>query len=285
MDDKLEREIARLAEDGKRRRQRKEETMRREILEEEERREGGKEENEQENNNIRIVRSDTGGTAVREIDRTVKVRWVREGAGLLLDKDGLQSLFSSFGKIESAFTLKDKKQRIGGKGEKKIFATGVVVFSSIVGAHSAVEDSGKQHGDVWDIIQSVFWASNKEPDFGQPSPQSPIQRSAAASTPAAPGPAAKSKRLFEFPGRNNAAPATCDKSEETRRDSSSFSFSTAGINTSKDSSARTRVGFDPTSPSFEEITLIRLKNAQKKLEKTRQENEAAALGEAINADQ
>jgi DnaJ family protein C protein 17 len=268
VEDKLEREIALLAEDGKRRRQRKEELMRREILEEEERREREKEESErpvQQENNTRNDHSNTGGTAVPEIDRTVKVRWVREGAGLLLDKDGLKCLFSPFGKIESAFTLKDKKQRVGEERQKKIIATGVVVFSSIVGAHAAVEDSKKQQDNGWDIIESVFWAANKEPDFEQPRPPSPNKGGETTSEPPRPAPTPESKKkLFDFPGLNSAPLTPRDEGKGIKKGPSFVSFSSAGINTAKGFPARTKVALGLNGPSFEEITLIRLKNAERK---------------------
>jgi DnaJ family protein C protein 17 len=260
------------------------------MLEEEEGREREKEENDgsvQPENTTQNDCSNTGGTAVPEIDRTVKVRWVREGAGLLLDKDGLQSLFSHFGKIESAFTLKDKKQRVGEERQKKIIATGVVVFSSVVGAHAAVGDSKSQQGNEWDIIESVFWAANKEPDFEQPRPPSPNKGGETTSEPPTPAPTTKSKKqLFDFPGLNNAPPTPRDESEGIKKGPSFASFSSASINTPKGFPARTRAALGPNGPSYEEITLIRLKNAERKrfAEQVQKEDEAAARGEAGRAN-
>lgn len=296
-EDKLEREIRRLAEDGKRRRQAKEELMKKEVLEEEERRDREQREQEGggnadgENSGDKTggtARVNTGGTAVPEIDRTVKVRWVREGRGLDIDKDSLQSLFSTFGDVESAFTLKDKRQRIGEKREKKVVATGVAVFSSIVGAHAAVEDSKKQKGAEWDIIESVFWAGNKEPEHlaaqeRRPQTPNPSQSSTTApSTPNKPTPFSKS-HLHDFPGLNSAAstPSTEDNNKKGVRKVPSFaSFSSA--QTPNGSPAGRGAGLGPNSPSLEEITLIRLKNAERKRleEQIRSEDEAAAAAEA-----
>ncbi|KAK2754564.1 hypothetical protein FQN54_006965 [Arachnomyces sp. PD_36] len=298
-EDKLEREIRRLAEDGKRRRQAKEELMRKEVLEEEERRDreereregGGEGEGAGTAKKGETERVKTGGTAVPEIDRTVKVRWVREGKGLDIDKDSLQSLFSTFGNVESAFTLKDKRQRIGEKREKKTVATGVIVYSSIVGAHAAVQDSQKQKGGEWDIIESVFWAGNKEPEHlaahenraQSPAPMQPPPGSA-PSTPNKPTHFSKSQ-LHNFPGLNSAAstPSSTDgnnKNGGVRKVPSFASFSSA--QTPNGSPAGRGAGLGPNSPSLEEITLIRLKNAERKRleEQIRNEDEAAAAAEA-----
>lgn len=294
-EDKLEMEIRRLAEDGKRRRQAKEELMKKEVLEEEERRDreqrgqegaGGAESDDKKGE---TGRANMGGTAVSEIDRTVKVRWIREGKGLDIDKDSLQSLFSAFGTVESTFTLKDKRQRVGEKREKKVVATGVIVYSSIVGAHAAVEDSKKQKGAEWDIIDSVFWAGNKEPEHlasqeRRPQSPSPAQPSTdtTPSTPNKPTPFSKSN-LHNFPGLNSAAstPSTDDKSNKNglKKVPSFASFSSS--QTPNGSPAGRGAGLGPNSPSLEEITLIRLKNAERKRleEQIQSEDEAAAAAE------
>lgn len=291
-EDKLEMEIRRLAEDGKRRRQAKEELMRKEVLEEEERRD--REQREQEGVESDDKKGETGratmgGTAVPEIDRTVKARWVREGKGLDIDKDSLQSLFSTFGNVESAFTLKDKRQRVGEKREKKTVATGVVVYSSIVGAHAAVEDSKKQKGAEWDIIDSVFWAGNKEPEHlaahEKQEQSSPAPTQPSFMTPSTPNkPTSFSKtNLHNFPGLSSAAstPSTDDNKKNGVKKVPSFaSFSSAQA--SNGSPAGRGADLGPNSPSLEEITLIRLKNAERKRleEQIRNEDEAADAADA-----
>ncbi|EGC44492.1 cell cycle control protein [Histoplasma capsulatum var. duboisii H88] len=189
-EEKLEQEIKRLAEDGRRRRREKEELLRREVLEEEERLELEKEERERAaQRESRARHPNVGGTSVPEIDRTVKVRWPREGAGLELDKDRLESLFSVFGKVE-----------MGEKTERKTMATGVIVFASIVGAHAA-----------------------KTPSFA--------------------------------------------------------SFSPAEFKSPNGSSSTGHFSLGPNSPSLEELTMIRLKNAERKKleEQIRKEDELLPL--------
>ncbi|EFW19485.1 hypothetical protein D8B26_007711 [Coccidioides posadasii str. Silveira] len=271
-EERLEQEIRRLAEDGRRRRQQKEELMRREVLEEEERREQEKEEKERAAQKEKESRRNVGGTAVPEIERTVKVRWIREDSGLDLDKTRLELLFSPFGEVESTFTLKDRRQRIGEKREKKTVATGVIVFSSIVGAHAAVGDSKRQKGGEWDIIESVFWASNKEPDLE--SHRAPSPTTAAQTEPAATAPSGAKPKSFNFPGLDMPA-ATSDDGTKKAPSFASFS-STANVTSTPGPNLGTN------SPSLEEITLMRLKNAERKRleEQLRKEDEANELEES-----
>lgn len=276
-EDELEREIRRLAEDGRRRRRAREEELRRDILEEEERLEREREDAEKrqqgqgqgqngdrDRNGARY--ENAGGMAVSEIDRTVKVRWVREACGVEFDKERLEELFSTFGEVESAFTLKDKRQRVGERREKKTIATGVVVFSSVVYAHAAVEDSKKQHGDEWDAIQSVFWASGNEPNWEshRPSP-TPQDQEKCRHSPVAPAPqsTSKSRDPHSFPGLGSQ-PSAPDKKPP------SFGSFGKGAPSGMGSTSGTN------SPSLEEITLIRLKNAErKKLEEQIRKDETA----------
>ncbi|KAI9785339.1 MAG: hypothetical protein M1839_000357 [Geoglossum umbratile] len=265
-EEKLEREIRRLQEDGARRRREREETLRRENLEEEENADQGPTEAA-----IPLAKThsgstgSTGETNVPEIDRTIKVRWPREGPlGSTLTKDSLTTLFSKFGKIENVFLLKDKKIRVGGGREKKLMATGVVEFRSIVGAHAAVEDAKKQIGELWGVIESVCWAGNKEPEAARVG-SSPVD--AARDPPPSPTPstpartAPKPSNRFSFIGFNST-PTTTDGNGLKRVPSfASFTSATSTFNTpSKGSPLGKGVG----SPSLEEITLIRLKNAERK---------------------
>lgn len=283
-EDKLEREIKRLAEEGKRKRREKEELMKREVLEEEERREREEEEKEraEQNGNQDAKGHSAGGTLVTEIDRTVKVRWVREGSGVEIDSALLESLFSAFGNVESVFTLKDKRQRVGEQREKITIATGVVVFSSVVGAHAAVEDSKNQQGREWDVIRSVYWASNKEPDWDShrrsPAPAAAHDRDRKDSSTAATSnsqPPKTSRNLGSFPGLGTQH-SSLDKRSETKKTPSFASFGN-GLSTGASSNVGTN------SPSLEEITLIRLKNAERKKlkEQIQKEDEAALSGEKV----
>ncbi|KAI9837283.1 MAG: hypothetical protein M1819_000357 [Sarea resinae] len=336
----LAREIRRLAEDGKRRRREREEKLRRDQLEEEERLD-----QRLHGNGDNTVSSggdsnapppaQQGGTTVPEIDRTIKVRWIRDesGPGSTIDKDRLTTLFSTFGPVENAFLLKDKKTRVGERREKKIMATGVVVFASIVGAHAAVEDVKKQPGDIWRVFESVFWAAGKEPDlavfgmFGgaaekedggaqrqrqqqqhqheqrRPGSSSPPLNTSSSifstpATPSTPLPSSK-KRGHQFPGLNTTpstpfTPPTANNNSDNdssnnnplKRVPSFASFSSATFSTPKrDSPFGKTQPFSTGSPSLEEITLIRLKNAEKRrLEEEIRRQDASVEATAEGAD-
>lgn len=260
-EERLRREVARLAEDGKRRRREREEMLRRERLQEEEE----VEITERVPSSVpRPADNVSNGHLkergnVSEIDRTIKIRWQREGAGESITKETIRSLFSKFGDIETTFLLKDKKQRVGPKKEKKVMATGVVQFASIVGAHAAVEDFPKRKGSDWTVFESVFWASNKEPDFGfttqSPPPESTSPSSSCPSTP----PQMKSFRHASFPGMGNDSfspkPDSGHDTDGMKRVPTFASFSKSNI---------AKSSTNGSSLSFEEMTLIRLKNAEKK---------------------
>ncbi|KAF1989992.1 DnaJ domain-containing protein [Aulographum hederae CBS 113979] len=274
-EERLQREINRLAEDGKRRRQEKEERLTKEKRDEEEKVEKMRNGDPAEEEPPVVAR---GGLDVPEIDRTVKVRWAREDGGETVDKEKVQMMFTKFGEIESTFLLKDKKQRVGDKHEKKVMATGVIVFKSIVGAHTAVEDIGRQEGSEWEIFDSVYWAANKEPESIQHRPSTPMESSA----PSTPLSQAKSSSRPRFSMDNlPSTPVSSFKANGAglRKVPSFASFSSANASTPYSSP------FSKTtaqSPSLEEITMIRLKNAEKKRleEQIRKQDETEAATEA-----
>ncbi|RMZ76879.1 hypothetical protein DV738_g4658, partial [Chaetothyriales sp. CBS 135597] len=90
-------------------------------------------------------------------NRSVKIRWIREGDGLDVDKESLLESFPA-GEVEDVVVLKDKKRRIDGREKKVIIGTGVVIFTSKSAAKQAVARG------PWDGIQSVSWAAEKEAD-------------------------------------------------------------------------------------------------------------------------
>jgi DnaJ family protein C protein 17 len=284
---KLEREIQRIAEDGRRRRREAEEKI---LKEAEEEKLAQQEEKAQDRSSQRVDRSKDGGTNVPELERAVKVQWVREGRGLDLDKDRLIALFEVFGSVENAFMLKDKRQRIGAKREKKAVATGVVVFTSIVNAHSAVLDSEKKRkagvGD-WTIVDSVFWASGNKPDLEMRDGHSSLPRSSSVdgksarpSTPlASHGSIPNGKAAFDFSSLKDRGTPSKGVGKP-----SFASFSPAAANAKKrPSSPFAGEKPSPSTPSLEEVTLMRLKNAQREKERKALEEQLRREDEAADA--
>jgi DnaJ family protein C protein 17 len=91
------------------------------------------------------------------IERSVKVRWLKEGDGLNIDKASLKATFESYGEVEDVLLLKEKRRRIDGREKKVVLGTAVVVFATTSPAENAVMNG------VRDGIESIAWAAEKEP--------------------------------------------------------------------------------------------------------------------------
>ncbi|KAJ5799748.1 uncharacterized protein N7518_001816 [Penicillium psychrosexuale] len=286
-EEKLQREIDRIAEDGRRRRREAEEKAKKELEDERKKIQQQEEEARKaaDRSSQRVDRSKEGGGAqVPELERAVKVRWVREGRGLELDIEQLAVLFKPFGTIENTLALKDKRQRIGDNKEKKTVATGVVVFTSIVSAHTAVLDSEKklrQHAGQdgeWGLIESVFWASGNQPDLGPGISPKPDQ---AVPAPPPPGPSVDTssrptKSSFNFQGLKTAPPP--DKAPSFGSFASAAAAAAAPSATSFNPSTQA-----PAAPSLQEVMMMRLKSAQREKERKALEEEMLREDEAADA--
>ena len=294
-EEKLEIEIRRLAEDGKRRRKEREDALREDIQQETER---GEKECEQNG-----AAASTNQTSVSEIDRTVRIRWPQEGQAAEtspVGQDQIMELFSRFGKIESADFLSPKLLKSGKNkkqsNKKQLMTTCMVLYASVVGAHAAVEDFPKQKGSEWQRFDSVFWATNKEPDFitAQDKPAGEVGNGNSDSAPSTPlrnkAPnGADSPNSFLNHGSNHSSrpstplPASWNKARDGEpgllgKKPSFASFSSAAAFSTPPSSGKPGRGGFANSPSLEEMTMIRLKNAEKKRladEIRRQDDEAA----------
>ncbi|KAI3206129.1 hypothetical protein CBS147311_3288 [Penicillium roqueforti] len=286
-EEKLQREIDRIAEDGRRRRREAEEKAKKELEDERKKIQQQEEEARKaaDRSSQRVDRSkEGGGGQVPELERAVKVRWVREGRGLELDIEQLAVLFKPFGTIENTLALKDKRQRIGDNKEKKTVATGVVVFTSIVSAHTAVLDSEKklrQHAGQdgeWGLIESVFWASGNQPDLGPGISPKPDQ---AVPAPPPPGPSVDTsskptKSSFNFQGLKTAPPP--DKAPSFGSFASAAAAAAAPSATSFNPSTQA-----PAAPSLQEVMMMRLKSAQREKERKALEEEMLREDEAADA--
>lgn len=285
-EEKLEREIRRLAEDGKRRRKEKEDLLRKEMQQETER--GATDGAGPEPGSSHTSNGATNGNqSVSELDRTVRVRWPQEGQGEKISEDRIQTLFSRFGKIESVHLLNPKMLRLGSKQKKQLVSTCMIQFASVVGSHAAVEDFPKQQGPEWELFDSVFWAANKEPAFltayhsgadthtpAACSPSTPTSRNGRATSPSD-----FLNKAHHHPSTpsSSSAPSNKAAADGLRKMPSFSSFSPAAFNSPKASPFGKGLGVN--SPSLEEMTMIRLKNAEKKRladEIQRQDEEAAA---------
>lgn len=295
-EEKLEREIRRLAEDGKRRRKEREDALRKDIQQEAEQTGAGQEDNSRNN-----AEAPTNQTSVSEIDRTVRIRWPQEGQPgetSPVGQDQIMRLFSRFGKIESADLLNPKLLKSGKSkkhnSKKQLMATCVVQYASVVGAHAAVEDFAKQQGPEWERFDSVFWAANKEPDFIAASKPGAAEGNAQSdSAPSTPignnghGGASSPSSFLEHGSSNSSRPSTPLPASWKRasggepgllgKKPSFASFSSAAAFKTPPSCGKNGLGGFVNSPSLEEMTMIRLKNAEKKrlADEIRRQDEAA----------
>jgi len=308
VEERKERELRRLAADGARRRLEREEAMRRKREEAvqkagEEVSSGDVHDPFANNSNTTPAHetltqpiSSNSPTEFSDVDRTIKVRWPRDGAGLDMDKATITRLFSRFGEIESTILLKDKRSRasIGPemstspgderRGKKQIMATGVIIYNSIVSAHAAVTDTmriaQKNDDPAWRVLDSVSWASGQAPDLGFKSDSSAtpatVNSSTFSSTP---------QRLF--PGlATNGRPATATPSSTTFTPKSRLNVDGLGNGStpSPSFSFTASKSHNSPTPSLFESTMMRLREAEKRrLEETiKKEDAAMADAQAAN---
>ncbi|KAL9100391.1 MAG: hypothetical protein Q9163_004234 [Psora crenata] len=294
-EEKLEREIRRLAEDGKRRRKEREEIARKRMMEGD----AGLAEDDVFINTARPPpinpqashptsgRQVRGGGGVADIDRTVKVRWPVDGPGASVTAEHVKEVFAKFGIIESADLLSAKMARLG-KGEQKqtamttkkrnkkqLVGTCMITYASIVGAHAAVEDFGKQRGPEWDIFDSTSWAADREPEVLD----SAAVHAGSDSTTLKPSKEETAARSDRLPAATEGSPQA--HANGVGKKPSFASFSAAASGTPKGSPFGKGMG--PNSPSLEEMTMIRLRKLEQKrlaAEIQRQDEETDAAAKA-----
>lgn len=263
--ERREAEIARLAEDGKRRRREAQEKLQRER-ERAEAEAAGVDESRQET-------TETGAAAqnwkpaqgVSEIDRTIKVRFTRSDTDDTAnwDKSTLTTMFSKYGPVESVIMGKDKKIRLSGEKHRKVVAMVFIVYTRLHHAHAAVMDAKTD----FPLLESVGWAG-KEPEI-----ISPVVGNFGAST--------SSNGVDHNKETNGHPSAPSTPHKPSFRSSFSASIGSRGVGGGGASVPGTpSFSFSPKTPHLEDITMMRLKQAEKKrLEEQIRRQEAAEEGE------
>jgi DnaJ family protein C protein 17 len=215
--ERREQEIQRLAEDGKRRRKEAQERMEKKRKEEDE-------VSFMDHEKSPEPQAPKPGDSA-EIDRTVKVRFQREGDTMDWDKDKVMNMFAKYGKIDNVVMGKDKKIRPSGEKHRRVIAIVFIIYTRIDHAHAAVVDGKSDHP----ALEAVSWA-NGEPDLKSPTNgDAPTAPSTPFSTP-------KNKSF-----RASFGPGMAKGVSGTPLGTPKFSFS-------------------PKTPSLEEITMMRLKH-------------------------
>ena len=145
-------------------------------------------------------------------------------------------------------------------------------------------DFPKQEGSEWKAFDSVFWAANKEPDSINANQSI---RDSPGSAPSTPDPNRSTRHPVDM--QRGSIPSTPTATPQANanglKSKPSFaSFSAAVTSTPKGSPVAKGLGMN--SPSLEELTMIRLKNAEKKrlaaeIERQDAEEDAAAEAQGI----
>ncbi|KAF2126677.1 DnaJ-domain-containing protein [Dothidotthia symphoricarpi CBS 119687] len=224
--ERQEQEVQRLAEDGKRRR--KEAQERRRKLDEESLPTPTSTESAP-------TPTSTQPGATPALARTIKARFHRSPTTQSWDKHTLSTLFARYGPIDSVVTPKDKKIRDSGAKHRRLVAVAFIVYTRVDHAYAAVADA---MADM-PALESVGWA-HAEPDLKGPGGEAEAERE--RERPSAPStPIAKSFRTSFGPGMGGKG----------------LGGTTTPLGTPKFS-------FSPKTPSLEEVTMMRLKQAEKK---------------------
>ncbi|KAJ4320078.1 hypothetical protein N0V94_003548 [Neodidymelliopsis sp. IMI 364377] len=263
--ERREQEIQRLAEDGKRRRKEAQERM-------DQRRKEGEELTTAPAEPVKSPSPQTskpGQSA--ELDRTIKIRFHRDGETATWDKDTIRAKFDKYGKIDSIIMGKDKKLKLEGEKHRKLVAMVFVVYARLDHAHAAVMDAKTDHP----ALDSVAWA-NGEPDLSSSTSTSTSTYSSTSRPPTS--------------SSTTNTPSTPLPTTPTAKSFRASLNSTLGNNPNTNNSSATplstpKFSFSPKTPSLEEVTMMRLKNAEKKrLEeqiRKREAAEAAREGEVV----
>lgn len=92
-----------------------------------------------------------------QLDRSVKVRFRREGEAATWDKDIMTSMFERYGNIDTVVIGSDKKVKVPGEKHRRLEAFVTVVYDRLDSAYAAVL-GGKTD---YPFLESVTWASKE----------------------------------------------------------------------------------------------------------------------------
>lgn len=197
-----------------------------------------------------------------ELDRTIKIRFHREGDTTTWDKDAIRGMFDKYGKIDSIIMGKDKKLKLEGEKHRKLVAMVFVVYGRLDHAHAAVSDAKAD----FPLLDSVAWA-NGEPDLSSSS-YNPAHTNGTSNS--APKPTAQ-----------DSAPSVPSTPKPPPKSFRASFNSSLGTGQGATPLGTPKFSFSPKTPSLEEVTMMRLKNAEKKrLEEQIRRREAEETNEA-----
>ncbi|KAK0257425.1 hypothetical protein B0A54_07180 [Friedmanniomyces endolithicus] len=256
----FEREIRRLAEDGRRRRMEREEMMRCEAEKEAE------DERDEFVAPVETTGGDVGASAgPPDLDRSITLRFPASAASQL-DRDALIMLWERFGPVQDC-VLREKKLKKDGEKHRSPYVTAVLVYKSMVGAHAAVCDISQLQqtdAEIWRVFEAVGWAAGKEPEC-LPKPQIPV-------------PQVRDVGMGWSGG--GTTPSTAQRDSSTANGGAGMKKAPSFASFKTTPAVRSSNG--ASTPSPDDIMMIRLKNAERRRleEKTKTEENAAATATA-----
>ncbi|KAF3930529.1 hypothetical protein ABW19_dt0202023 [Dactylella cylindrospora] len=266
--DEKKREFERLKEEGARRRMEMDERKKREAAAAEEGEaamevDDKKEEEEEE---VTVV----GESKFTGMDRTVRIKWRRKGAGELMDRAGLIDLFSRFGKIDECVVASKS-----GDKEKK-YASALLIFHNIAHAYAAVHRDKKaleQEDDEWRIFRDVAWATGQEPDltFAKPSRAKAKEEPPTPKSPSNGSQSKPSQRKTE--SNEDSFPATSGYKPAAKSAPSFGSFKASSFKKPPSTESRSLA----EDMDYESVTLMRMKARAAERRKVEQEKLAAEI--------
>ncbi|KAK6333418.1 hypothetical protein TWF718_011231 [Orbilia javanica] len=242
--DEKKREFERLKEEGARRRKEMDERKKREADIEEEEEKAAEMELDQDDDQEMVA----GESKFSELDRTLKVKWRRKGAGEMMDKDGLMDLFGRFGKIDECVLVSGSAE----KGKK--YASALLIFNNIAHAYAAVhrdKEALEEEDDEWKIFRDVVWASGKEPDLTFKKPSKPTEAKKESPLPKSQNTEPESNPRETKDDEQDKFPTFSKSYKPASKSAPSFSFKKP--TTSKASSSLA------DEKDFESVTLMRMK--------------------------
>ncbi|KAG0636481.1 hypothetical protein HOY80DRAFT_354144 [Tuber brumale] len=252
-EERFRQQLEKLRAEGAELRRKREEAMRAAVEEEK----GGEKEEEAMADE---GRGSNSKSRFSEIDRTLRVRWKRKG-NEHIDEQDLRSIFSKYGAIQDCVVPPTKPEK-----EKKL-KSALVVFTSIVAAHTAFHDTLDPR------LKDLAWASGKEPDISHnhhhTTPEPP--------TSSSPNPKRQTPKDLPKPPTLARPTTTTTRDPKLNRVPSFASFTGTPRGSPSNRSAIAQ------SPDYESITLMRMRAAEKaKIEariRKEEEEEAAASEE------
>lgn len=99
---------------------------------------------------------DSQADASDTMSRSLKMRWIREGAGLEYDEVSIAAMLP-VNDIEDVHLLRDKKRKVEGRDRKIMLGTAVAIFKTVQAARAVLDRRGRLPE-----FESIDWLAKRE---------------------------------------------------------------------------------------------------------------------------